>query len=149
MTCTPGRVTVAAVALVDDLARPTRMLAARRSAPPALAGGWEFPGGKVEPGETARAAAVREVREELGVEVVLGERVGGTWPLGETHAMLLWWAVPTPGQPPPRPLADHDDLRWLTRGTLRTVDWLVNDLPVVDHVEALLHVDGDAAPPSS
>ena len=148
MTSTSGRVTVAAVALVDDLVRPTRLLAARRSAPSALAGGWEFPGGKVEPGEAPRDAAVRELREELGVDVVLGERVGGTWPLGETHEMLLWWAVLAPGQPRPRPLADHDELRWLTRSTLRSVPWLTNDLPVVEHVEALLHLDRDAAPRS-
>ena len=65
---------MAAVALVDDLARPTRVLAARRTEPPQLAGGWEFPGGKVEPGESSRQAASRETLEELGVRVRLGDR---------------------------------------------------------------------------
>jgi 8-oxo-dGTP diphosphatase len=146
MTYTSGRVAVAAVALVDDLSRPTRLLAARRSGPPALAGGWEFPGGKVEPGESAADAAVREAREELGVEVRLGEPVGsGAWPLGATHEMWLWWAVTLPGQPEPRPLADHDRLRWLTLRTLREVPWLANDLEVVDHVEGLLAPAADLA----
>ena len=58
-----------APAIVDDLDHPTRLLAARRTEPPALAGGWEFPGGKVDPGESPLAALHREIREELGVPV--------------------------------------------------------------------------------
>ncbi|AXH97630.1 (deoxy)nucleoside triphosphate pyrophosphohydrolase [Ornithinimicrobium avium] len=138
MTSSTDRVRVAAVALVDDLSRPTRVLAARRSAPPALAGGWEFPGGKVEPGESPAQAAVRETLEELGVRVRLGERVGGAWPLGGTAEMLLWWAEPLPGEPAPSPVQDHDELRWLGAATLDDVPWLVHDLPVVDHLRPLL-----------
>ncbi|WP_022920260.1 (deoxy)nucleoside triphosphate pyrophosphohydrolase [Ornithinimicrobium pekingense] len=146
MTYSCARVPVAAVALVDDLARPTRLLAARRSGPPALAGGWEFPGGKVEPGEPPAGAAVREAREELGVRVELGDPVGpGPWPLGATHEMWLWWAVTCPGEPEPQPLADHDELRWVTLETLRDVPWLANDRAVVDHVEAFLVPVADLA----
>ena len=61
-----------------------RLLAARRVAPAALAGGWELPGGKVDPGETDEEALVRELHEELGVSVQLVERVPGEWPLGDT-----------------------------------------------------------------
>ncbi|MFK5634689.1 MULTISPECIES: (deoxy)nucleoside triphosphate pyrophosphohydrolase [unclassified Ornithinimicrobium] len=137
------RTTVSAVALVDDLDRPTRLLAARRTGPPALAGGWEFPGGKVEPGEEPEVAARREALEELGVRVRLGDRVGGTWPLGPTHEMLLWWAQALPGEPEPVPLEDHDQLRWLTPAQLGEVPWLTNDLPVVEHVAGLLHPRAD------
>ena len=61
--------------------RPGRLLAARRSAPPELAGRWELPGGKVEPGESPRQALVRELREELGIETEPLERIAGEWPL--------------------------------------------------------------------
>ena len=89
---------------------------------------------------------MREAREELGVQVELGEPVGeGPWPLGETHEMWLWWAVARPGEPEPRPVADHDRLRWLTLSTLRDVPWLANDRAVVDHVEGFLRPVADLA----
>ena len=130
---------VAAVALVDDLRRPTRVLAARRSAPPQLAGGWEFPGGKVEDGEDPAEAAVREAHEELGVRVRLGRPVGRDWALSHPWVMRLWWAVALPGEPDPEPLEDHDQLRWLTHAELHQVAWLEHDRPIVEHLSALLH----------
>ena len=62
-------VQVVGAAIVDSLASPKKLLAGRRSAPAALAGLWEFPGGKVEGGERPEEALVRELREELGIEV--------------------------------------------------------------------------------
>lgn len=139
MTAPVRAIVVVAAALVDDLDAPTRLLACRRSAPPALAGGWEFPGGKVEPGEDPVAALDRELMEELGVTVRLGQRVlgpldDGDWPLSDDGvALRLWTAVIDSGEP--APLEDHDELRWLPRGRWRGVDWLPADVAIVDHLE--------------
>ena len=65
-------VQVVGAAIVDSLEAPTRMLVAQRSAPQTVAGLWEFPGGKVEPGESCEQALGRELTEELGVQARLG-----------------------------------------------------------------------------
>lgn len=115
--------------------RGGRLLAAQRAEPASLAGGWEFPGGKVDLGETDEEALVRECHEELGVKVVLGDRIGGDWPLSETALMRVWTARLAEGEP--RAL-EHLALRWLGREELYDVDWLPGDLPVVERLQALL-----------
>ncbi|SDK93926.1 (deoxy)nucleoside triphosphate pyrophosphohydrolase [Streptomyces indicus] len=107
-----------------------RMLAARRSAPPELAGRWELPGGKVEEGERPEEALVRELREELGIEAEAVERIPGEWPLGRPgYVLQVWSAKLLRGEP--APLEDHDALRWLGPGELDAVDWLDQDRPAV------------------
>ncbi|MFE0106402.1 (deoxy)nucleoside triphosphate pyrophosphohydrolase [Streptomyces sp. NPDC059009] len=116
---------VVGAALYDD----GRLLAARRSAPPELAGGWELPGGKVEPGESCEDALVRELREELGVEAELTGRVPGEWALPRGHVLRVWRARLVSGEP--KPLEDHDELRWLGAGEIWSVGWLEADVPAV------------------
>jgi ADP-ribose pyrophosphatase len=134
----PARVVGAAI--VDDLTRPTTVLSGRRTEPPALAGGWELPGGKVEPGEQPQDALLREIREELGVEIELGAQVegpsAGGWPLGDRYVMQVWLARVTAGEP--RPLEDHDQLRVLTKAKLYDVSWLPADLPILAALAALM-----------
>lgn len=124
---------VVAAAIVDDLESPRRLLAARRSAPAALAGRWEFPGGKVEPDERPEDALRREIREELGVEITLGASVpgpvNGAWPVHHGHSMRVWLATIVDGAA--RPLLDHDGLRWLGPGSWFDVPWLPADMPIV------------------
>jgi len=121
------RIVVVGAALFDG----GRLLAARRSAPVELAGRWELPGGKVEPGETADAALVRELREELGVEAETGGRVPGEWPLRPPYVLHVWTARLLPGSAAPKPLEDHDELRWLGTDEIWDVDWLDQDVPAV------------------
>jgi len=124
------RVVVGAVIVRDG-----RVLAARRSAPPELAGGWEFPGGKVEPGESEPSALVRECREELGVRVTVGELLGSA-PLSRGFVLHVYLAALVAGEP--RPLQDHDELRWLAADELDSVDWLPAERPALAAVAALL-----------
>ncbi|MER5217572.1 (deoxy)nucleoside triphosphate pyrophosphohydrolase [Streptomyces sp. NPDC002838] len=128
------RIVVVGAALLDG----DRLLAARRSAPPELAGRWELPGGKVEAGETPEAALVRELREELGVEVDPVERVPGEWPLKPPYVLKVWTARLLPGSGEPKPLQDHDALRWLAPAEIWHVNWLDQDVPAVREVLARL-----------
>jgi 8-oxo-dGTP diphosphatase len=127
------RIVVGAALLQGD-----RLLAARRSAPEELAGRWELPGGKVEPGEAPEEALVRELREELGVDAEVIERVPGVWPLKPPYVLQVWTARLLPGAGEPEPLQDHDALRWLRPGELWDVDWLDQDVPAVRQVAARL-----------
>ncbi|GGO97705.1 (deoxy)nucleoside triphosphate pyrophosphohydrolase [Wenjunlia tyrosinilytica] len=125
--------------------REGRLLAARRSAPAELAGGWELPGGKIESGEDEPGALVRELREELGVEVRPLERVPGEWPLGRGHVLRVWTAELLSGEP--EPLQDHDALRWLGPDDLGEVEWLEQDRPAVAFVAGMLDGVGQVEQP--
>lgn len=128
---------IVGAAIVDSLDHPTRLLAARRTSPEQFAGKWEFPGGKVEVGESDIEALHRELLEELGVTVMLGPEVGGPlaggWPLNEHAVMRVWLAEVTTGEP--KPLEDHDVLVWVPlAGSTELVDlaWIPADRPIVD-----------------
>ena len=120
-------------AIVDDLDRPRTLLAARRTEPPRLAGGWELPGGKVEPGEEALAALHRELAEELGVRVEVGPEVinpdGVGWLLPPSYRMRVWLVRVIDGVP--APIEDHDAIRILDPGEWLDVAWLPADVPIV------------------
>lgn len=126
-------VLVVAAAIVDDLHAPHLLLAARRHKPVNLAGRWEFPGGKVDPGETPVGALHREIREELGVTIALGPELAGpdagTWRISDSYVLRLWTATIVSGTPVP--LVEHDELRWLPAGDWLSVPWLDPDVPIV------------------
>lgn len=115
--------------------RGRRVLAARRTFPAEAAGRWEFPGGKVEPGETATDALVREVGEELGCTIAvvawLPERVA----IGDRHVLTVALTRLVDGDPEPN---EHDAIRWLGADELDDVDWLDPDRPFLASVRAAL-----------
>ncbi|SDH91241.1 8-oxo-dGTP diphosphatase [Arthrobacter subterraneus] len=139
---------IVGAAIVDSLAAPARLLAARRTAPEQFAGQWEFPGGKVEPDEDDIEALQREVREELGVDVQVGAELEGPdpegWPLNDSAVMRVWLAVITAGVP--AALQDHDELRWVDlkdTGELTELPWIPADRPIVDALLEMIVPVGD------
>jgi 8-oxo-dGTP diphosphatase len=114
-----------------------RVLACERSAPPEVAGRWEFPGGKVEEGETDEQALARECVEELGVRVEVGPRIGPDVPLAHGRAVLRVFQATLLGDDQPRAL-EHTAMRWLSADELDSVHWLPADKPIVAELPALL-----------
>jgi 8-oxo-dGTP diphosphatase len=119
----------------------SRVLVARRSGGP-YDGRWEFPGGKVEPGESELAALVREIGEELGAVVVPQAFVGevlldGVVAGGEpgTSTLRVWWARRGGGELVAR---EHAELRWATADELDALDWIPADRPLLPAVKSLL-----------
>lgn len=118
----PAGVVVAAAVLRDG-----HLLVAQRDLPPELAGRWELPGGKVAPGETERAALVRELSEELGLradDVEVGARLGADVTLGAAMTLRAYRVRLVGGEPHAR---EHRALRWVTAAELPAIDWVPAD----------------------
>ena len=126
------RRTVVAAALIDG----SRLLIAQRSHPAALAGQWEFPGGKVERGETARAALVRECSEELGCQVVIEQEIGRQ-SLADGALFILFQVSLAAGSPAPAAL-EHRQIRWVGATELADVQWVETNRRYVTDVTARL-----------
>jgi 8-oxo-dGTP diphosphatase len=131
----PRLLLVSAVALVDA---DGRVLVQQR-AHGALAGLWEFPGGKIEDGETPAIALIRELREELGIDVeaaCLAPAAFASEPLGDRHLLLLlhvcrkWKGIPQP--------LEAAALKWVRPIELHALDMPAPDKPLIGLLEALV-----------
>ena len=100
-------------------------------------GQWEFPGGKIEAGETPQEALAREIREELATEIKVGDLIYTIeYDYQNFHlSMDCFWADIKSGE---LTLLEAEDAKWLTKDTLRSVQWLPADLELIDKIEAAM-----------
>ncbi|HEY8347406.1 MAG TPA: (deoxy)nucleoside triphosphate pyrophosphohydrolase [Symbiobacteriaceae bacterium] len=114
------------------------ILCARRSPHMAQGGLWEFPGGKIEAGESPAESLRREIREELGCEITVGPQVADvTYAYPDRVVRLITYrARLVSGQPTPR---EHAELRWLPPGELHRLTWAPADLPTVRRLQEEVH----------
>jgi 8-oxo-dGTP diphosphatase len=123
---------VAAAILTRAGENGIEILSARRAPGERFENEWEFPGGKFEPDETSEMAVRRELQEELGVDLVLGELLEGDfeggWDMGNGYVLYPYFAQIAPGQTPV--LGEmHSEFQWLPLRDAESVDWVIADLP--------------------
>ena len=114
-----------------------RIFAARRAPGKHLEGLWEFPGGKLEPGESPEQCLARELKEEFGVKTNIGEFVGESiYDYGEKVIRLIAYrAVHEEGE---FQLRDHDKIKWLAIEDFHSLDWAPADIPLLKNARLIL-----------
>ena len=125
-------VKVVAAIICDDIKEKNKIFATARGYGE-LKGGWEFPGGKVEPGETSQQALIREIIEELDTEIKVGELIDTVeYDYPTFHlSMDCFWAEVKAGH---LELKEAEAAKWLTKDQLESVTWLPADILLIDQI---------------
>lgn len=123
---------VVAAIICDDMKEKNKIFATARGYGE-LKGGWEFPGGKVEPGETSQQALIREIIEELDTEIKVGELIDTVeYDYPTFHlSMDCFWAEVKEGH---LELKEAEAAKWLTKDQLDSVTWLPADILLIDQI---------------
>ena len=123
---------VVAAIICDDMKEKNKIFATARGYGE-LKGGWEFPGGKVEPGETSQQALIREIIEELDTEIKVGELIDTLeYDYPTFHlSMDCFWAEVKAGH---LELKEAEAAKWLTKDQLDSIDWLPADILLIDQI---------------
>lgn len=127
---------VAAAVICDSLEHPTKIFATARGYGD-FKGQWEFPGGKIEAEETSQAALIREIKEELDVEITVGSLIDTLeYDYPTFHlSMDCFWCVVTNGT---IILLEAQEARWLSKDELDSVKWLPADITLIDKIASLM-----------
>ena len=125
-------VRVVAAVICDSIENKTKIFATARGYGD-FKGGWEFPGGKIEPGETPQQALKREIQEELETEINVGELIDTVeYDYPTFHlSMDCFWCQVVSGE---LKLLEAEAAKWLTKDQLDTVDWLPADITLIDKI---------------
>lgn len=128
---------VVAAIICNDMERKSKIFATARGYGD-LKGGWEFPGGKVEPGETPQQALKREIMEELSTEIKVGELIDTIeYDYPTFHlSMDCFWAEVIVGQ---LELKEAEAAKWLTKDQLESVAWLPADITLIDKIRQYMN----------
>lgn len=129
---------VVATAILDSLRQPTRLLCPARSYPSELQGKVEFPGGKVEDGESWGGALTRELEEELGVKLNIGSEVtapaNSGWPLDCGRIMRVWTSELASDSATAKLGDSHSQLGWYPLDEIPFLDWLPSNRQIVSQL---------------
>ncbi len=127
---------VVAAVICDSMENKKKVFATARGYGD-LKGGWEFPGGKIEEGETPQEALRREIREELDTEIIVGDYIDTIeydYPTFHLSMDCFWCEVESGNLT----LKEHEAAKWVSAETIRDVDWLPADVTLIEKIAEMM-----------